>query len=78
MSGISAPESIEQLADLLAYRRNAEFTNKDHVFLYQENAVGLLVKAGLSFEEGEGLRRAFARKNSSEINFYYNIFRLKN
>lgn len=77
MSGISVPESIEQLADLLAYRRNAEFTNKDPVFLYQENAVGLLVKAGLSFEEGEGLRRAFARKNSSEINFYYNIFRKK-
>ena len=39
---------------------------------YQEDAVDLLVKAGLSCEVAECARRAFARKNRGEINFYRN------
>ena len=42
--------------------------------LYQEGAVDLLVKAGLSYEEAECARRAFAMKNRGKINFYRKIF----
>lgn len=34
----------------------------------------MLVKAGLSYEEAECARRAFAKKNRLEINFYRNVF----
>ena len=42
--------------------------------LYQEDAVDLLVWAGFSYEEAEGSRRAFAKKNRMEIGFYRDIF----
>lgn len=69
-----SPKTIEDLADLLVSKRYAEFTDKMSSFLYQEDAIGLLVKAGLSYEEAECARRAFAKKNRLEINFYRNVF----
>ena len=42
--------------------------------LYQEDAVDLLVKAGLSYEEAECARRAFAMKNRAEIDCCRNAF----
>lgn len=68
------PQTIGELADLLAYRRYAEFTDKKSSLLYQEDAVDLLVKAGLTYEEAECARRAFAKKDGLEINFYRNVF----
>lgn len=48
--------------------------DKKHSLLYQEDAVDLLVKAGFSYEEAEGSRRAFAMKNRGKISFYRNAF----
>ena len=69
-----APETVEELTDLLVYKRYAEFMDKPPSLLYQEDAVDLLVRAGLSYEEAEYARRAFAKKNRFEINFYRNVF----
>ena len=68
------PETVRELADLLVYKRYAEFMDDKLSLLYQEDAVDLLVKAGLSYEEAECARRAFAMKNRGEINFYRNAF----
>lgn len=67
-------ETVRELADLLVYKRYAEFMDDKLSLLYQEDAVDLLVKAGLSYEEAECARRAFAMKNRGEINFYRNAF----
>ena len=48
--------------------------DKNPLLLYQGNAVNLLVKAGVSYEEAKDARRAFAMKNMVEINFYLNVF----
>ena len=69
---VKPPETIGALADLLVYKRYEEFTDEKPSLLYQENAVDLLVKAGLSCEEAVCARRAFARRNRGEINFYRN------
>ena len=42
--------------------------------MYQEDAVDLLVKAGFSYEEADKARRAFAKKNRIEIDFYRDIY----
>ena len=69
---VKPPETLGELADLLVYKRYAEFMSEKPSLFYQEDAVDLLVKAGLSYEEAECMRRAFARKNRGEINFYRN------
>ena len=60
------PETVRALADLLVYKRYKEFMDEKPSLLYQEDAVDLLVKAGLSYEEAECARRAFAMKNRGE------------
>ena len=74
IAGQKPPETLGELADLLVYKRYAEFTDEKPSLLYQEDAVDLLVKAGISFEEAECARRAFAMRNSSKINFYRSVF----
>ncbi len=69
-----SPETIGELTDLLVYRRYAEFTDKFPSLLHQEDAVDLLVKAGLSYEEAECVRKAAARHNKDELNFYRKVF----
>lgn len=69
-----APETVRELADLLVYKRYAEFMDEPPSLLYQEDAVDLLVKVGLSYEEAECARRAIVKKNRTEIRFYYNLF----
>ena len=59
-------ETVRALADLLVYKRYKEFMDEKPSLLYQEDAVDLLVKAGLSYEEAECARRAFAMKNRGE------------
>ena len=71
---VKPPETVKELADVLVYKRYAEFMDEKPSFLYQEDAVDLLVKAGLSYEEAECARRAFAMKNRGAINFYRNAF----
>ena len=68
------PQTVRALADLLVYKRYKEFMDEKPSLLYQEDAVDLLVKAGLSYEEAECIRRAFAMKNRDEITFYRKIF----
>ena len=68
------PETLLKLAELLVYKRYTEFTDEKPAILYQEDAADLLVKAGLSYEEAEGARRAFAKKNRIEIDFYRDIY----
>lgn len=72
--GQKPPETVRALADLLVCKRYKEFMDEKPAFLYQEDAIDLLVKAGLSYEEAECARRAFAKRNRSEINFYRNTF----
>lgn len=74
LAGQKLPETVRALADLLVYKRYKEFMDEKPSLLYQEDAVDLLVKAGLSYEEAECARRAFAMKNRGEINFYRNAF----
>ena len=74
LAGQKPLETVRALADLLVYKRYKEFMDEKPSLLYQENAVDLLVKAGLSYEEAECVRRAFAKKNRIEINFYRNVF----
>ena len=74
LAGQKSPKTVRALADLLVYKRYAEFMDEKPSLLYQEDAVDLLVKAGLSYEEAECVRRAFAKKNRIEINFYRNVF----
>ena len=74
LAGQKPPETVGELADLLVYKRYKEFMDEKSSLLYQEDAVDLLVKAGLSYEEAECARRAFAMKNRFEINFYRNVF----
>lgn len=74
LAGQKPLETVRALADLLVYKRYAEFTDKKPSLLYQEDAVDLLVKAGLSYEEAECARRAFAKKNRIEIDFYRDIY----
>lgn len=74
LAGQKPLETVRALADLLVYKRYAEFLDKPPSLLYQEDAVDLLVRAGLSYEEAEYARRAFAKKNRFEINFYRNVF----
>ena len=71
---VKPPETIRELAELLVYKRYTEFMEEKPSLLYQEDAVDLLVRAGLSYEEAEGSRRAFAKKNRMEIGFYRDIF----
>lgn len=68
------PETVRALADLLVYKRDKEFMDEMPSLLYQEDAVDLLVKAGLSYEEAECARRAFAMKNRAEIDCCRNAF----
>ena len=74
LAGQKPLETVRALADLLVYKRYKEFMDEKPSLLYQEDAVDLLVKAGLSYEEAECARRAFAMKNRGEINFYRNAF----
>ena len=71
---IKSPKTIRELAELLVYKRYTEFMEERPLLLYQEDASDLLVKAGLSYEEAEGARRAFAKKNRIEIDFYRDIY----
>ena len=66
LTGQKLPETVRALADLLVYKRYKEFMDEKPSLLYQEDAVDLLVKAGLSYEEAECARRAFAMKNRGE------------
>ena len=66
LAGQKPLETVRALADLLVYKRYAEFMDKPPSLLYQEDAVDLLVKTGLSYEEAECARRAFAMKNRGE------------
>ena len=66
LTGQKLPETVRALADLLVYKRYKEFMDEMPSLLYQEDAVDLLVKAGLSYEEAECARRAFAMKNRGE------------
>ena len=68
------PETLLKLAELLVYKRYTEFTDEKPAILYQEDAVDLLVRAGFSYEEADNARRAFAKKNRFEINFYRKMF----
>lgn len=74
LAGQKPLETVRALADLLVYKRYKEFMDEKPSLLYQEDAVDLLVKAGLSYEEAECARRAFAKKNRFEINFYRKMF----
>lgn len=74
LAGQKPLETVRALADLLVYKRYKEFMDEKPSLLYQEDAVDLLVKAGLSYEEAECARRAFAMKNRGKINFYRNAF----
>ena len=74
LAGQKPLETVRALADLLVYKRYAEFMDKPSSLLYQEDAVDLLVRAGLSYEEAEYARRAFAKKNRIEIDFYRDIY----
>ena len=74
IAGQKPLETVRALADLLVYKRYKEFMDEMPSLLYQEDAVDLLVKAGLSYEEAECARRAFAMKNRGEINFYRDIY----
>ena len=71
---IKSPKTIRELAELLVYKRYTESMEEKPLLLYQEDAVDLLVKAGFSYEEADNARRAFAKKNRFEINFYRNVF----
>lgn len=71
---IKLPETIRELAELLVYKRYTEFMEEKPLLLYQEDAVDLLVKAGFSYEEADNARRAFAKKNRIEIDFYRDIY----
>ena len=71
---VKSPETVRALTDLLVYKRYAEFMDEKPSLLYQEDAVDLLVKAGLSYEEAEGARRAFAMRNRVEITSYRKMF----
>lgn len=72
IAGQKPPETVRALADLLVYKRYSEIINEKPSLLYQEDAIDLFVKAGLSYEAAECTRRAFAIKNRDEINFYRN------
>lgn len=74
LAGQKPLETVRALADLLVYKRYAEFMDKPPSLLYQEDAVDLLVKAGLSYEEAECARRAFAMKNRGETTSCRKIF----
>ena len=74
LAGQKSPETVKELADVLVYKRYAEFMDEKPSLLYQEDAVDLLVKAGLSYEEAECARRAFAMKNRDEITSYRKMF----
>lgn len=74
LAGQKPLETVRALADLLVYKRYKEFMDEKPSLLYQEDAVDLLVKAGLSYEEAECARRAFAKKNRIEIDFYRDIY----
>lgn len=71
---IKSPKTLRELAELLVYKRYTEFTDEKPAILYQEDAVDLLVKAGFSYEEADNARRAFAKKNRIEIDFYRDIY----
>ena len=66
LAGQKPLETVRALADLLVYKRYKEFMDEKPSLLYQEDAADLLVKAGLSYEEAECARRAFAMKNRGE------------
>ena len=70
IAGQKPPETVRALADLLVYKRYSEIIDEKPSLLYQEDAIDLFVKAGLSYEAAECARRAFAIKNRDEINFY--------
>ena len=72
IAGQKPPETVRALADLLVYKRYSEIIDEKPSLLYQEDAIDLFVKAGLSYEAAECARRAFAIKNRDEINFYRN------
>ena len=74
LAGQKPLETVRALADLLVYKRYKEFMDEKPSLLYQEDAVDLLVKAGLSYEEAECARRAFAMKNRAEIDCCRNAF----
>lgn len=74
LAGQKLPETVRALADLLVYKRYKEFMDEKPSLLYQEDAVDLFVKAGLSYEEAECARRAFAMKNRAEIDCCRNAF----
>ena len=67
------PETLMDLTERIVYRRCPELKDRESWFLYQEDVIGALVAAGLSCGEAEGMRRAFAKKNRVEINFYRDI-----
>ena len=71
---IKSPKTIRELAELLVYKRYTGFMEEKPLLLYQEDAVDLLVKAGFSYEEADNARRAFAKKNRIEIDFYRDIY----
>ena len=71
---IKSPKTIRELAELLVYKRYTEFMEEKPLLLYQEDAVDLLVNAGFSYEEADNARRAFAKKNRIEIDFYRDIY----
>ena len=71
---IKSPKTIRELAELLVYKRYTEFMEEKPLLLYQEDVVDLLVKAGFSYEEADNARRAFAKKNRIEIDFYRDIY----
>ncbi len=74
LAGQKPLETVRALADLLVYKRYKEVMDEKPSLLYQEDAVDLLVKAGLSYEEAECARRAFAMKNRDEITSYRKMF----
>ena len=74
LAGQKPLETVRALADLLVYKRYKEFMDEKPSLLYQEDAVDLLVNAGLSYEEAECARRAFAMKNRDEITSYRKMF----
>ena len=71
---VKPPETIRELAELLVYKRYTEFMEEKPLLLYQEDVVDWLVKAGFSYEEADNARRAFAKKNRIEIDFYRDIY----
>ena len=74
LAGQKSLETVRALADLLVYKRYKDFMDEKPSLLYQEDAVDLLVKAGLSYEEAECARRAFAMKNRGETTFCRKMF----